>query len=324
MLLINGKPVEDDFLVKYAQVKKKSLSDFTPKKTEAFKLQDSFFRRVRQREMKSGKMQDRVLVSPEFSIDATYQWYSPFTGMQVNLTYTKNYQPDNNGVNRSPINQVSFEYGIVTVDKEESDLYFWLLNHPLNQTNPKYLEDENQRPPKPFLFRQLLPDREANVFIDHEKTVSKVILMITDPTMKQYINDEALKHLAKSYGYGSVLNSGRKDLEKFVIGFAKKHPQKVLDDLTSAATEIRAVLADAEQYGVIKFDFPYVKWVDLSKGKRTVNNGIIVQCPSGLDPMDFFVNWMREKDNSGVYNQLKKELDDKKLAEYEAAQVASN
>ena len=64
--------------------------------------------------------------------------------------------------------------------------------------------------------------------------------------------------------------------------------------------------------------------MDLSKGKRTVNNGIIVQCPSGLDPMDFFVNWMREKDNSGVYNQLKKELDDKKLAEYEAAQVASN
>ena len=95
-----------------------------------------------------------------------------------------------------------------------------------------------------------------------------------------------------------------------------------MDDITSAATEIRSVLADAVAYNVIKFDLPYIKWSDVSKGKRSVNNGVIVQIPNGLDQMDFFVNWMREKDNSGVYNQLKKELDDKKLAELEAAQQA--
>jgi hypothetical protein len=84
--------------------------------------------------------------------------------------------------------------------------------------------------------------------------------------------------------------------------------------LTSAATEIRAILSDAIAHGIIVQDLPYIKWTDLDKGKRKANNGIITQVPSGLDPLDHFVNWMRESDNSGVFNQLKKDLENKKLA----------
>jgi hypothetical protein len=138
--------------------------------------------------------------------------------------------------------------------------------------------------------------------------------MIGDATSKNYVNDEAAIALAKAYGYGSMLNKGRKDINKFLIEKAKKNPTKLISDLTSAATEIRAILADAIAHGIIVQDLPYIKWTDLDKGKRKANNGIITQVPSGLDPLDHFTHWMRESDNSGVFNQLKKDLENKKLA----------
>jgi len=322
MLLINGKPVEDNFLVKLAELNKKSITDYMLKKPAIFKLQDSFFTVKRQKEMKTNRLVERTLVSPEFSIDATYDWLNPFTGMTCRLTYTDSYVPDEQGRNRNPVSQVTFEYGFLTVSELQNDLYFWLNGYPLNQTNPRYLDNEHTRPPKPFLFRELLPDRENSALVDHEKLVSKVILMLTDKDTKGYVNDETLKHLAKSYGFGSTVDKGRKDVESFMLKYAKQNPGKVMDDLKSSATEIRSVLSDAIHYKVIVKDLPYIKWADVSKGKRSVNNGIICQVPNGLEPVDYFVSWMREKDNSNVYQQLKKELDDKKLAEIETLEVA--
>jgi uncharacterized protein YggU (UPF0235/DUF167 family) len=168
------------------------------------------------------------------------------------------------------------------------------------------------------MFREILPNAESRVLVDHETLVAKLTLKITDPQTKGYVNEEALRYLAKSYGYGSTVGKGRTDVEKFLLSYIKKNPSQVENDLTSAATEVRAILSDALAYNVIRMDLPYIKHVDLTKGKRTVNNGIICQVPNGLEPIDFFVNWMREKDNSGVFNQLKKELEDKKLAEIEA------
>ncbi len=317
MLLINGKPVDDDFFHKLAAVQKKDIAEFQLKKPATFKLQDSFFTTKNQREMKSGKMTTRILVSPEFSIDATYDWYNPMTGMTAKLTYTSIYTPDERGYNKNPISQVSFEYGFITVDVHQTDLKFWLNGHPLNQTNPKYLDNESTRPPKPFLFRELLPDRENNALIDHEKLVASVTLMLTDSNYKGYINNESIKLLAKAYGIGSLADKGRKDIEKFLLKFVKQDPQKVLDDMRSSSIEIRSVLADAIEYGVIKHDAPHFKWTEL-KGKRVVNNGIICSVAVGQEPIDYFVNFMREQDNSGVYQQIKKDLEAKKIAEAEA------
>jgi len=322
MLLINGKPVDDNFFNRLAEFEKTEVSEFTLKRPTSFKLQNSFFTIKRQKEMKSGRTITRELCSPEFSIDATYDWFNPFIGAQCKLTYTQQYMPDEQGRNRNPISQVSFEYGYLTIPQEDTYLYFWLNNHPLNQTNPKYLNKENTRPPKPFLFREILPDLESALAVDNEQLVAQVTLRLTDSSYKGYINDEALKQLAKSYGFGSVLNKGRKDLVKHLMPYVKQNPNKILDDINSAATEIRAVLSDAIQYNVVKFDMPYVKWIEI-KGKRALNNGIIVQCPNGMEPLDYFVNWMREKDNSNVYQQIKKELEDKKLAEVEASALAS-
>ena len=317
MLLLDGKPVSEDFLAKYAEVKKIPFADLQLKKPTTFKLSDSFFRVIRQREMTSGKSVERTMVSPHHAIEATMKWYNPFTGMTQMLTYVTNFIPNKDGTNLSEVEPIVFEYGFITVLQEQNDLYFMLNNHPLCQTNPKY-KDENNRPNKPFMFREILPNAESRVLVDHETLVAKLTLKITDPQTKGYVNEEALRYLAKSYGYGSTVGKGRTDVEKFLLSYIKKNPSQVENDLTSAATEVRAVLSDAIAYNVITFDLPYAKWVDTTKGKRTVNNGIICQIPNGLEPIDYFVNFMREKDNTGVFNQLKKELEDKKLAEIEA------
>lgn len=322
MLLLNGRPVKDGFLKEYADKAQVSFESLIPKKTETFKLQESFWRIVNQRELKTNRLTQRTFVSPEWGIPATYDWYNPFTGTRDKLSYSANYQPDANGYNKNAYEQVFFEYGFVTAQEGHSDFFFWLNNHPLNQTNPLYLNDGNRKPPKPFMFRQVLPDRENTLFVDHERLVATATLMLTDPKQKGYINSEALLYLAKSYNFGSTVNAGRKDVEKFLLTYAKKNPQKLIDDLSSSTTEIRAIIADALAYGIIKDDSPYLRWVDISKGKRTVNGGIICQVAQGLDPIDFFVNWLREKDNTGTYMQIKKELEDKKQVEVEQAQPA--
>ena len=267
--------------------------------------------------MRSGRIDERVVCPPEYGIPATYDWFNPITGSRDKLSYSNNFEPDNHGYNKNAFEQVILVDGFIEVRNGQSDLYFWLLNHPLNQTNEYYTQNASNRPPKPFVFKQVLPDRENMVFVNQEALVAKAVLMITDKGTKGYVNDEALTALAKAYGFGSTVNKGRKDLEAFMLKYAKNNPQKVIDDLTSSATEVRAILSDAVTYGVIKWDLPYVKFCDVSKGKRTVNNGIICQIPNGLDPMDYFVNYLREKDGSGVFNQLKKELEDKKIAEIE-------
>lgn len=320
MLLLNGRPVGDDFLEKYAEATGAKREDLILKKTAKFRLAESFFTTKRQREMKSGAYVDRQLVAPEFHVEPSIKWVNPMTGMTDILTYTVNFLPDKDGVNKSYVEPITFEYGWLTVNEGESDLYFFLNQHDSNKTNPKYLK-KGINPPKPPKFTEVLPDMESNSFVNYELSVAKVITMLTDKDNKKYVNDEVALSLAKAYGIGVTIGKGRNDINKFLIDFAKRNPQKLLDDLTSAATEIRALLADAVAYNVIKLDLPYVKWVDISKGKRTVNQGIICQVPNGLDPMDYFVSWMREKDNSGVYNQLKKELEDNKLAVVESTEV---
>lgn len=317
MLLLNGKPVKEDFFQKYAENTGCKLEDLFLKKTARFRLAESFFTTKRQREMKSGAIVERQLVAPEFHVEPSIKWSNPMTGMTDILSYVVNFIPDNNGVHKGYTEPITFEYGWLTVDEGQNDLYFFLNNHTDNKTNPKYLS-KGVNPPRPPKFMESLPDMEANSFVNYELAVAKVITMLTDKDNKKYVNDEVALSLAKAYGIGVTVGKGRNDINKFLIAFAKKNPQKLLDDLTSAATEIRALLADAIAYDVIKWDLPYVKWSDLSKGKRTVNNGIICQIANNLDPMDYFVTWMREKDNSGVYNQLKKELEDKKLAAVEA------
>jgi hypothetical protein len=313
MLLLNGKPVEDDFLERTCKALELKVSDFRITKTKKFRLTEAFFRKIRQREMKSNRFEERILVAPEYHIEPTVKWTNPLTGMTDLLTYTTNYLPDVNGRNTAAVEPVTFEYGWLTVNEGQADLYFFLVSHELNKTNPRY-KNPSVKPRKPFTFTEALPDLEANDFVEYEKNVALVITMLTDKDHKKYVNDAAVVELAKSYGFGDVSGKGRNDINKFLITYAKKNPNKLLDDLTSAATEIRAILADAITFGVIDFDLPYVRWRDISKGKRSVNHGIIYQVPNGLDPMDSFVTWMREKDNSGVFNQLKKELEDKKIA----------
>jgi len=316
MLLLNGKPVADDFFIKYAAATGTKLEDYILKKAARFRLAESFFTTKRQREMKTGAIAERQFVAPEFHIEPSIKWSNPMTGMTDILSYVVNFIPDNNGVHKGYTEPITFEYGWLTVDAGQNDLYFFLNQHGDNKTNPKYLKNgvNPSRPPK---FMESMPDLESNSFVNYELSVAKVITKLTDKEAKGYVNDEVALSLAKAYGIGNTIGKGRNDINKFLIDFAKKNPTKLLDDLTSAATEIRAVLADCIAFNVIKWDMPYVKWVDVSKGKRSVNNGIICQIPNGLDEMDYFVQWMREKDNSGVYNQLKKELEDKKLAAVE-------
>jgi len=311
MLLLNRKPVAQEWLKDQCTLLGLKLENL--QKPTTFRLVESYWRKVVQLEGNSNQMRERTFVAPEFHIEATYLYSNKQTGLTENLTYVRNFVPDASGHNSNAIEPIIFERGICAVDEGQADLFFFLLNSPINKNNPKYA-DGKTKPYKPFQFTQILPDVEASDFVDYELAISKAVSMIGDPSYKHYVNDEAAIALAKSYGYGSMLNKGRKDVNKFLIEKAKKNPTKLISDLTSATTEVRAVLADAIAHGIIVQDLPYIKWTDLDKGKRKANNGIITQVPSGLDPLDHFTYWMRENDNSGVFNQLKKELENKKLA----------
>ena len=311
MLLLNRTPVASEWLKDQCKLLGLELKNL--QKPTTFRLVESYWRKVYQMEVNSNQMKERMFVAPEFHIEATYLYSNRQTGLTDNLTYVRNFIPDNSGHNQNAIEPIIFERGVLAVEEGQADLFFFLLNSPINKNNPKYANGLS-KPSKPFQFTQILPDVEASDFLDYELAISKAVTMIGDATSKNYVNDEAAIALAKAYGYGSMLNKGRKDINKFLIEKAKKNPTKLISDLTSAATEIRAILSDAIAHGIIVQDLPYIKWTDLDKGKRKANNGIITQVPSGLDPLDHFVNWMRESDNSGVFNQLKKDLENKKLA----------
>lgn len=297
MLLINKKPAPDGFLT----AQKAEVLD----KDKTFRLTESHFTEVRQKDDK-GHWHTRILTPKTWMILPSYQWFDAAKGQRYEITYTTNYLPNNEGYNLAFPEGLEFENGLLMVQAGQTDLYWFLTNHPACSDNSLYVSGK-QSPQKPCQFKEIKPNVDSNLLVEFETKIAQLLLRVTMPSHKEYISDELATRLAKAYGFAFAYGKdGRQDINKFLIGIIRKNPDRFEHDILSANTERRALIGDAINLNVMRYDAPYFKWVNL-KGKKSVNEGIICQVTGGIDPTDFFAQWLVDQAPE-VLQQVKKEV----------------
>lgn len=224
-----------------------------------------------------------------------YVYYTTATPDQIN-PQIRRFDVNGNG------NKVSFTGGMVTISQGQEDLLLFLRAHEQNQTN-KYFTITDERgkqkhfPKIQFLFKEIIPEMVNELKYDNTHERLKAQTAAFDPKRIPY---EAAVVMATAYGMTEARHTGEKNVRQFLYDNASKNPSLFLSNMTNSSFDIKAQLQSAVEFGIVSFDAPYWKWSEKKTGDAR-----ICSVPTGEDKLDYFVQWMREVDKSGVLEQVK-------------------
>ncbi len=213
----------------------------------------------------------------------------------VEMRYTKSVQPkQEKGGGTIPIytpTRIEFLMGFIVVLPNQPDLYYFLKN------SPWFSEDESKN-----------SFYEVNKSKDADKNVSKVISTFN---AQQYVlGDKALdpkekKRVAVALGALGVDQMGPSEIDNYLLGFIDQDANKFLEEVQSKKLDVKVLVNEANNYGIIKYNGREWGWVD-DEGKFST----IVAVPRGMDslPMDWFIEWLLDTDNTGVLQEIEKRV----------------
>lgn len=204
------------------------------------------------------------------------------------------------------LTKIEFLKGFLTVDVGQEDLLLFLRKHEQNKTNPVWGEvnrfkEQVNRPVKAFLFKEIIPEKEDALSYDIIHMRLKAQTAALDPKRIPY---SRAVMMATAYNLPNPKDKGEKSVRQFLYNQATAQPEQFLTDMASNKFELKATVQSAISLRIIKFDSPYMQWTE--KKSRRTGEGRICQIASGRDPVDYFVDWLRETDKSGVMEELKK------------------
>ena len=208
------------------------------------------------------------------------------------------------------LTKIEFNKGFLTVEPGQEDLLLFLRSHEQNKTNTVWskvdgFNEQIYKPTKAFLFKEIIPEKEDAASYDLTHNRLKAQTAAFDP--KRIPMNKAIV-MATAYGLTDAKSKGEKGIRKFLYDNATANPDQFLTDMASNAFELKATVQSALSLRIIKFDAPYIQWTD-RKAKKFAE-GRICQVSAGMNPIDFFVQWLREKDKSGVMDELKRMVDE--------------
>lgn len=212
----------------------------------------------------------------------------------------------NNSINKqgNPVklfapDSINFIAGVLVVKKNQPDLLEFLLNHPLNASNPDRDDTQHAR------FYEVDPVKAEEEEFQHRVSTFEV----TELIMKTMTEQEQRTAL-KIYGEMNVDHLDPKIVRNRLITIAtdmvmsKKDPrygpQGFMRTIGAPTMKIKALVQDAIDRDLIKFDGKN-RWIWLEGDAK---GNVIVPVPSGQNHIDYFVDWMVNRDDSGVKGLL--------------------
>jgi len=199
------------------------------------------------------------------------------------------------------MNKIMFQNGYLIVQPGQEDLLLFMRLSEQCKTN-KYWEETDGRgnqkytPSKSFLYKELRPELDSEA--DYDATFASLKAQAA-PLNPQTIPLATAITMATAYGMPDVRFKAEKAIRIFLSMKAKANPEQFMADLKSASFELKAKVNSAFNYGIIKYDAPYIMWANKKSGESKICN-----VPIGKDHVDHFVHWLREIDQSGVLDEL--------------------
>lgn len=218
------------------------------------------------------------------------------------------------------INKVQFNRGLLSVNEGQEDLLLFLRINEQCQTNDAWAKtdtfgNQKYKPTKAFLYKEIIPEKENEQSYDLTHLRLRAQTAAFDP---KRISSEAAIIMATGYQMPEARYKGEKAIRQFLYDKATADPEQFLKNMSSSSFDLTAIVQSALEFNIVKFDAPYYRWA--IDNPKKYGDGRICQVPAGKG-IEWFVQWLRETDKSGVLEELKKkvaEATDKSDANFEA------
>ena len=187
---------------------------------------------------------------------------------------------------KSPI---IFTEGVLAVNHQNPTLKAYLDNCNANKSNPNRMKDKN------FSFEKVDKSINAKDAINKEmREIDAMSLALKMP-------------IGKLIGYAKVLginvDKSTEEIRYDMKVLAKKSPNSFITGLDDPITEIKEIILNAEDYGIISIESNRVSW------KKGNEKSMICHVPVGIKPLDHFAGYCLGEDGELVLNEMKKQLD---------------
>lgn len=198
--------------------------------------------------------------------------------------------------------EFNFENGILIIPRNRLDMYWFFLNHPHNESNPKYQGEEGKHflamRDRPFIFKERNEEAELEVKATAEELEFEAL-----HRLNRTMTEEEQRTLYAAYGHSDHDTVSIKKVKSGLRGYAMADPKYFLEQMESDVVKMKVVVMDCKELNIINFDKRSRAWKFSNEDQ--VN---ICTVAAGVDIIKPLITWLRERDANGETFKVMKEL----------------
>lgn len=247
-----------------------------------------------------------------FGIPMRYHITNPNTGVSVEIIYSENQVPFVNGhVNPSFQPEVFSIKGEIIKDREkDAELIYALINSKYCADNPMYKGKYDHELKPIFRIKNFATENKKE--LERGQLVAKAMSIITDSSK---VDEAKLCKLYRAGGYQdaelAVANEDYAHMRAVLQKLAMERPQDFFAIFEDGLADVRVLISDAIKHGVIVRNAKGYVW---GTTQKSYNQPLICKIPNGKDDkeaVEVLINFLKFKDDTGVFAEIKKEVDAK-------------
>lgn len=275
-------------------VKKDMFKGDLPDKNVVFQLTDKWSTWIIKNDIRTRSF------PASFTIEPFYAWTDTVNGTQHQVRYTKSTAKNDKGVEIFSVQELEFTNGKLVVKPTETDLLWFLRNHPMNDTAEQYSSPKGakQKDSSIISFSEININKQNKEAWDKEEALLDAGV---------YIRALRNKVLREHYeGFGRAYDDETEvTMKNYLMAEARKNPIAFLEKCKSGSLSVKALVSRAVDRNVIKLDGKMWKWVSAN---GVVGNGI-VKVPTGKDETEYLVEWLAGVDGTATREEIETELE---------------
>lgn len=214
---------------------------------------------------------------------------------------------------------IIFRNGVLEVKKNELDLYYWLTSHPRCETNENYFTEGKDKKMHPddakitlalssfthFIYRERNEVIEQEIHYDKQAAIIKAKAYIVSE-----LTEKEARDIYKAYNEADWddpdLSLSR--IKNFLLGKAESDPKEFMSQLDSDVRTYKTKVTEAVSAEVVFYEKKKRQWK--FAGPDSKENHII-SVSKGVDETKALIEFLRDKDNGEVYDEITKRVKEK-------------
>lgn len=249
-------------------------------------------------------------VNSTYLIPLKYLLNDPETGQSKEILYSANglVQRDGFGNILPSYEPEPFKMNgdVVLKKKEDAGLVYALIHSIYCESNPVYKGDQASRLKPIFRVKNMKNNNQAE--LSNFRRMAEAMTIISDEVK---LTKEKVAKLYKAWGQSDaetlLINEEYDTMRKLLAELASKDPNKFFAIFEDGLADTRATINDALEAKIINLKDGAFTW----GAEANKNTPKIFSAPKGKEQgeaIELFINHLRLKDDTGVFDEIKKLL----------------